>query len=159
MPDQAAVPEAFADLLDAPVATLAPVGPDNRPHGAVWRTAGIAGVAAAVVTTAIGAVAKAADVPLVVGDMEIQLPAFAVFTLLGAAIGAVLASQLQKRSSRPRRSFATTAVVLTALSVAPDLAGDATTATRLTLIGAHLAAAAVIIPALAARLTASTDHD
>ncbi|HEX2039723.1 MAG TPA: PPOX class F420-dependent oxidoreductase [Acidimicrobiales bacterium] len=37
MPDQAAVPEAFADLLDAPVATLATVAPDNRPQlSAVW---------------------------------------------------------------------------------------------------------------------------
>jgi len=36
----------------------------------IWRTAAIAGVVAAVATTAIGAVAKAADVPLVVGDLE-----------------------------------------------------------------------------------------
>jgi PPOX class probable F420-dependent enzyme len=37
MPDQATVPEAFADLLDAPVATLATVGPDGRPQlSAVW---------------------------------------------------------------------------------------------------------------------------
>jgi PPOX class probable F420-dependent enzyme len=37
MPDQAAVPEAFADLLDAPIATLATVGPDGRPQlSAVW---------------------------------------------------------------------------------------------------------------------------
>jgi len=46
-----------------------------------------------------------------------------------------------------------TTVVLTALSVVPDLTADATTATKLTLISAHLVAAAVIIPALAARLT------
>ena len=46
-------------------------------------------------------------------------------------------------------------VVLTALSVLPDITGEATAATKVTLIGAHLVAAAVIIPALAARLTAA----
>ena len=47
----------------------------------IRRTAAIAGVVAAVATTVIGAVAKAADVPLVIGDLEIQVPMFAVFTL------------------------------------------------------------------------------
>ena len=121
----------------------------------IWRTAAIVGVIAAVATTAIAAVAKAADVPLVAGDMEIQIPMFAVFTLIGAALGAVIATQLQKRNGQPRRAFVITTVVLTALSLLPDITADATTATKLTLIGAHLVAAAVIIPALAARLTAS----
>ncbi len=37
MPDHASVPPAFADLLEAPLATLATVGPDGRPQlSAVW---------------------------------------------------------------------------------------------------------------------------
>ena len=119
----------------------------------IRRTAAIAGVVAAVATTVIGAVAKAADVPLVIGDLEIQVPMFAVFTLAAAALGAVIATQLQRRNRQPRRAFVITTVALSALSVAPDLAAEATTATKLTLIGAHLVAAAVIVPALAARLT------
>ena len=119
----------------------------------IWRTAGIAGAVAAVATTAIGAAAKAADVPLRVGELEVQVPAFAVFTLIGAALGAVIATQLQKRARQPRRAFVITTVVLTALSLLPDLTADATTATKLTLVGAHIVAAAVIIPALSARLT------
>ena len=119
----------------------------------IWRTAAIAGVAAAVATTVIGAAAKAADVPLLVGELEVQVPAFAMFTLIGAALGGLLASQIAKRSSQPRRTFVTATVVLTALSFVPDLTADATTATKLTLIGARLLAAAIIIPALAARLT------
>jgi hypothetical protein len=121
----------------------------------IWRTAGIAGVIAAVATTAIGGIAKAADVPLLVGELEVQVPAFALFTLVGAAIGALLASQLQTRAAQPRRTFLVTAVVLTALSFLPDLTADATTATKLTLVGAHVVAAAVIIPALAGRLSAA----
>ena len=110
---------------------------------------------AAVATTAIGAVAKAADVPLVLGELEVQVPAFAVFTLIGAAIGGLLATQLQRRAGQPRRTFLITTVVLTVLSFVPDLTADATTATKLTLVGAHVVAAAVIIPALAAHLSAA----
>jgi hypothetical protein len=119
----------------------------------IWRTAGIAGAVAAVATTVIGAIAKASDVPLVLGELEVQVPAFAIFTLVGAALGAVIATQLQERSAQPRRTFLITTIVLTALSVLPDLTADATTATKLTLVGAHLVAAVVIIPALAARLS------
>ena len=37
MSDQTTMPEGFADVLDAPVATLATVGPDGRPQlSAVW---------------------------------------------------------------------------------------------------------------------------
>ena len=121
----------------------------------IGRTAAIAGAVAAVATTAIGAIAKAADVPLVIGDREIPVPMFAVFTLVGAALGAVIATVLQKRSRQPRRAFVFTTVVLTALSLVPDLTADATTATKLTLVGAHLVAAAVVVPALAPRLTAA----
>ena len=120
----------------------------------IWRTAAIAGVLAAVATTVIGAIAKAADVSLELGDLEVQVPAFAVFTIIGAVIGAVIATQVQKRSAQPRRTFVVATVALTALSTVPDLSADATTATKLTLIAAHLVAAAVIIPALAARLSA-----
>ena len=121
----------------------------------IWRTAAIAGVAAAVATTVIGAAAEAADVPLLVGELEVHVPAFAMFTIIGAALGGLLASQIAKRSSQPRRTFVTATVVLTALSVLPDLTADATTATKITLVGAHLVAAAVIIPALAAHLSAA----
>ena len=121
----------------------------------IWRTAGTAGVVAAVATTAIGAIAKAADVPLRLGDFQIQVPAFAMFTLIAAAVGGLIASQLQKRAGQPHRTFLIATVVLTALSFIPDLTADATTATKLTLVGAHLVAAAVIIPALAGRLSAT----
>jgi hypothetical protein len=139
-------------ITTSPSTTTTAQTPAGR---SIWRTAGITGAIAAVATTAIGAVAKAADVPLVIGDMEIQAPAFALFTLVGAVLGAVIATQLQKRSGQPRRAFVISTVVLTALSVLPDITGEATTATKVTLIGAHLVAAAVIIPALAARLTAA----
>ena len=137
----------------SPRTTPAPSATASRSIG---RTAGIAGVVAAVATTTIGGIAKAADVPLVLGELEVQVPAFAMFTLIGAAIGGLLATQLQKRAGQPRRTFLITTVVLTVLSFVPDLTAEATTATKLTLVGAHIVAAAVIIPALAGRLSASS---
>ena len=100
----------------------------------------------------MGGIAKGADVPLRLGDFQIQVPAFAMFTLIGAAIGGLLATQLKKRAGQPRSTFLIATVVLTVLSFVPDLTADATTATKLTLVGAHLVAAAIIIPALAGRL-------
>jgi hypothetical protein len=46
------------------------ITPPRSAGRSIRRTAAIAGVVAAVVTTVIGAVAKAADVPLVIGDLE-----------------------------------------------------------------------------------------
>ena len=135
----------------APTSTTA-TSSTTRP---IWRTAAIAGAVAAVATTVIGVIAKAADVPLVVGDMDVQIPAFAIFTLIGAALGGLLATQLHKRTTRPRRTFLVTTVALTAVSFVPDLTAEATTATKLTLLGAHIVAAAIIIPALARRLADS----
>jgi hypothetical protein len=62
---------------------------------------------------------------------------------------------VQQRSGQPWRACLITTLALTAPSFTPDLTADATTATKLTLVRARLAAAAVIIPALAARLTAA----
>jgi uncharacterized protein DUF6069 len=117
-----------------------------------WAAAAAAGVLAAIVTTAIGAVASAADVPLAVADEEIGLVMFALLTLVGSAVGAVLAGVFQKFARRPRRVFVGTTVALTALSILPDIAADATTSTKLTLIAAHVAASAIVVPAIAARL-------
>jgi hypothetical protein len=48
--------------------------------------------------------------------------------------------------------FVKTTVVLTALSPVPDVGLHARVATKLTLILTHLMAAAIVIPALSARL-------
>ena len=136
----------------SPRTTPPPSATARRP---IWPTAATAGLGAAVATPAIRGTPKAADVPLVVGELVVQVPAFAMFTLIGAAIGGLLATQLSKRAAKPRRTFLITTAMLTVLSFVPDLIAEATTATKLTLVGAHIVAAAVVIPALAGRLSVS----
>jgi peptidoglycan/LPS O-acetylase OafA/YrhL len=121
----------------------------------LWRHGVAAGAVAALATTAIAAVASAAGVSFADHTGE-AIPLFAfpqltiVFTLVGVAVAAVLA----RRARRPRSTFVRTTVTLTALSVIPDLTFGFDAASAATLICCHLAAAAIVVPTLAGRLSA-----
>ncbi len=120
----------------------------------VWRVGALAGVLAAVAATVFALGARALDVPLEVDGDTIPLIAFAYITLLWSAVGIVLAAVLARRAKRPARTFVVTTLVLTALSFVPPLAtSDVDTATRVTLSLSHVVAAAIVIPALAVRLS------
>jgi hypothetical protein len=113
------------------------------------RSGALAGAIAAVCTTAVAAIASAADVSLEVDAEAIPIPAFAWWTLVGAAVGVVLARLL-----RERRRFVVVTAVAVGLSLIPAIAGPDDTATTAVLVGAHLLAAAIIIPTLSRQLTA-----
>lgn len=116
----------------------------TRPHlRRVARSGAIAGAVAAVGTTIVAAVASAADVSLEVDGTAIPIPAFAFWTLVGAALGTVLAWLLGDG-----RRFVIVAAALTALSLVPAVAAPDDTATRVVLVATHLLAAAVIVPIL-----------
>jgi peptidoglycan/LPS O-acetylase OafA/YrhL len=119
----------------------------------VWKTGAAAGLAASVATSGFAAIAHALDVSLKVSGEAIPLAGFAQLTFIAAIIGTVLALVLSRRARRPRHTFVTTTLALTALSVVPDVLADAQTATRVTLALTHVIAAAIIIPALASRLS------
>ena len=79
----------------------------------------------------------------------------------GCAIGVLmcmvpaiaLLAGLRRWAANPARSWLRATVVLTALSVVPDLTvPDTAVASRLTLMAAHLVAAAIIVPAVARAL-------
>jgi peptidoglycan/LPS O-acetylase OafA/YrhL len=119
----------------------------------LWKTGAVAGVAASVATTAVAALAQAADVSLEISGKAIPLAGFAQLTLVAALIGTIMAVVMARRASRPRHTFVVTTVALTALSVIPDVLADASTSTRCVLALTHLVAAAIVIPALASRLS------
>lgn len=131
-----------------------PVAQPGRPSARrLVRSGALAGAVAAACTTVVAAGARAAGVDLEVDAETIPIAAFAWWTLVGAALGVVLARLL-----RDRRRFVTVATVAAGLSLVPAIAAPDHTATKVVLVAAHLCAAAIIIPVLGRRLTA-VDHD
>ena len=111
------------------------------------QTGALAGGIAVVCTTVVAAVASAADVSLEINAKDIPIPAFAWWTIIGAALGVVLARLL-----RERRRFVVVTTVAVGLSLIPAIAAPDDTATKAVLVGAHLLAAAIIVPTLSHRL-------
>ena len=134
--------------------TPATQSPARTSRRVLWTAGLVSGAVASVATTVMAAVASAADVALTIDGEEIPLLGFAQMTMLGAVIGTVLAWAFSKWASRPRRTFVVTTVVLTALSLVPDLLVNASTATKLVLMATHVVAAAIVVPPIAKRLSA-----
>ncbi|MFC0039685.1 DUF6069 family protein [Actinomadura rayongensis] len=116
---------------------------------------GLAATAAASVATAVvAAVGSAAGVSLDVSGKPIPVPGFAMLTAVFSVIGLALALVLARTVRRPRAVFVRTTVALTALSLVPDVLADASVGTKALLMLTHLVAAAIVIPAVARRLSA-----
>src|SRR5690348_15257877 len=120
-----------------------------RPGGSLRLATVVVGLAAAAATTVVAAAVHAAGVSLEVGGETIPLAGFAQMTFLGAVIGGLLLAGLSRRSADPRTRFIQIAVVLTALSCVPSVALPSDVGTKITLVGLHLLAAAIIVPVLA----------
>ncbi|MFI9552751.1 DUF6069 family protein [Nonomuraea endophytica] len=114
----------------------------------------IAAAVAGAATTAIAAAGEFAGISLVVGGELIPVAGFGVLTVVFSVVGLALALVLARRARRPRTVFVRTTIVLTVLSLLPDVLVDASAATRMLLMLAHVVAAAIVIPAIARRLSA-----
>ena len=119
----------------------------------------LATLGAVVTTTLLAAAAAAAGVDFEVpaGGETIPVPGIAVVTGFFSAVGVVIAAALQRWSAHPAERFRWVALSLTAVSLVPPILAGADTATTITLIGLHLAAASVMIPALVRALRARSD--
>jgi hypothetical protein len=128
---------------------------ENRPRRGLAVTGVLAIPVAMVVTTLAAALARAAGVDFAVsGGETIPLTGFAVMTGFFSLVGLVLAVALRRWSAHPDKRFVWTAWSLTAVSLVPPLLAAADAATAVALIGLHLVAALVMIPALARSLGA-----
>ena len=119
----------------------------------------LAALAAVVATTLAATLAKAVGVDFEIpdGGETIPLPGVVVVTGFFSAVGVVIAAALLRWSARPADRFVWTAVPLTLISLVPPLLVGANAATVSALIGLHLVAASVMIPALARSLRSRTD--
>jgi Family of unknown function (DUF6069) len=119
-------------------------------------TAGVAAAAlASGATPIVAAAGRAAGIGLDVGGAPIPVQGFAVLTAVFSLFGVVLAAVLSRTARRPRRTFVRTTVVLTVLSLVPDVIVDAAPATKALLMMTHLVAAAIVVPVVARRLAGS----
>jgi hypothetical protein len=109
-------------------------------------------VLASAATPIVAAAGLAAGISLDIGGAPIPVPGFATLTAFFSVIGVVLAAALARWARHPRRTFVRSTVVLTVLSLVPDVIVDAGTATKALLMLTHLVAAAIVIPAVARRL-------
>jgi len=130
---------------------------DTRTHAAptvlpLVATGLVAAVGAAAATVAVAAAGHAAGISLDVSGAPIPLAGFATMTVICAIAGLVLAAVLSRVARHPRTAFVRSTVVLTVVSLGPDLLAQATPATKMLLMLTHLVAAAIVIPAVARRL-------
>jgi hypothetical protein len=122
--------------------------------GSLVGTGVVAAALASGATTIVAAGGSAAGISLDVGGASIHVLGFAVLTAFFSLVGLVLAAVLSRMARRPRSTFIRSTVVLTVLSLVPDAIADATPATKALLMLTHLVAAAIVIPAVARRLSA-----
>jgi hypothetical protein len=114
----------------------------------------LASAAAAVATAAVAGAGQLAGVSLEVGGAPIPVIGFSSLTAIFSVVGLLLALGLRRFAGRPRVAFVRTTVVLTALSLVPDVLADAAPTTTMLLMLTHLVAAAIVIPTIARRLSA-----
>lgn len=118
----------------------------------------LAAVGAMVTTTVVAALARGLgaqlEVPADSGE-PIPLAGVAFVTGVCSLIGLVLTVALRRWSGRPAQRFVQVTVALAAVSLVPPVVSGGTAGTVVTLVVLHLVAAAIVIPALAARLRTS----
>ena len=126
----------------------------------VWQVNYLSGLAASVIVEAWGLAARAAGVPMRAAGLgshhatPITVGMFAMGTMVVTFWFTFAVILMARFAKNPKRTYLRTALPLLALSLAvPLTAQDTAISTKLTLAAAHLIAGAIIIPAVARRLS------
>jgi hypothetical protein len=125
-----------------------------RPRtGTLTKTVALATVAAAAAVEAVMALVNVAGPNVTLQGEAMPAGGCAIGVLMCMVPAIALLAGLRRWAANPRRAWVRTTVALTALSVLPDLTvADTPVGSRLALIGAHVIAAAIIVPAVARAL-------
>jgi hypothetical protein len=121
--------------------------------GSLLLAGSAATVAAAAATALVAAGGQALGVSLDMSGASIPTSGFAVMTVIFSVLGLVIAAALRRFARHPRTAWIRTTVALIVLSFVPDLLADAAGATKVLLMLTHVVAAAIVIPAIARRLS------
>jgi hypothetical protein len=125
-----------------------------------WQVSYLSGLAASMVVETWGLAARAVGVPMTAAGMGSHHPTpitvgmFAMGTMVVTFWFTFAVVLMARFAKNPKRTYLRTALPLLALSLAAPLtAADTAISTKLTLAAAHLIAGAIIIPAVARRLS------
>ena len=118
----------------------------------LFGTGVLAIVAASAATPVVAAAATVAGISLDIGGEPIPVLGFGTLTAFFSLIGVVMALVMARFARSPRSTFVRTTVVLTALSLVPDVIAPAAPTTKALLMLTHLVAAAIVIPAVGRKL-------
>ncbi|MEU6137668.1 DUF6069 family protein [Nocardioides sp. NPDC047086] len=134
-----------------PAVELTPVRERPAP---VWPRGLVAAAGAAVVTTLIAVVAKAAGVDFGSSVGDVPLLAFPLLTVYCSLIGIIIAEVMIRVAAMPRSTFQITMIVLTGLSLVPDVLPffEFDLAFVGVLCLTHVVAAAIVVPMIARRM-------
>jgi Family of unknown function (DUF6069) len=138
--------------------TIAPTATAARSSvptaASLLRDGAAATVVAAVATSAVAVAGQAVGISVAIAGAPIPASGFATLTVMFSVIGLLIALGLRRLARHPRTAWIGTTVVLTVLSLVPDVLVDAAVTTKVLLMVTHLVAAAIVIPAVAHRLRA-----
>lgn len=134
-----------------PAAEVTPVRERPAP---VWPRGLAATAIAAVATTLMAVAAKAAGVDFGSSLGEVPIAAFPMLTVYCSLIGIIIAEVTIRVAKLPRSTFQITAIVLTGLSLIPDVLPlfEFDLAFVGVLCLTHVVAAALVVPMIASRM-------
>lgn len=132
-------------------AEIAPVPARPAP---VWPRGLVATAIAAVATTLMAVIAKAAGVDFGSSLGDVPISAFPLLTVYCSLIGVIIAEVTIRVAKLPRSTFQITAIVLTGLSLIPDVLPffEFDLAFVGVLCLTHIVAAAIVVPMIALRM-------
>lgn len=134
-----------------PAVEMTPVRERPAP---VWPRGLVATAIAAVTTSLMAVIAKAAGVDFGSSVGDVPLAAFPMLTVYCSLIGIIIAEVMIRVAAMPRSTFQITMIVLTGLSLVPDVLPffEFDLAFVGVLCLTHLVAAAIVVPMIALRM-------
>ncbi|MFE6646515.1 DUF6069 family protein [Nocardioides sp. NPDC057772] len=134
--------------------TAVEITPVRERPAPVWPRGLVATAIAAITTTLMAVVAKAAGIDFGSSLGDVPLSAFPMLTIYCSLIGIIIAEVMIRVAKLPRSTFQISMIVLTGLSLVPDVLPifefDLTFVGFLCLT--HVVAAAIVVPMVAVRM-------
>lgn len=134
--------------------TAVEVAPGQGRPKPVWPRGLVATAVAAVATTLVAAIAKVAGVDFGSSLGDVPIAAFPMLTVYCSLIGIIIAEVMIRVATMPRSTFQITMIVLTGLSLVPDVLPffEFDLAFVGVLCLTHLVAAVIVVPMIALRM-------